>query len=91
VATGSAFVYSTYLGGSYVESGGGIAVDSAGNACVMGYTIFDLPTKNALQPTPGGAGDAFVAKLNPAGSGLVYSTYLGGSNSDVTNGIAVDT
>jgi PKD repeat protein len=98
--TGSALVYSTYLGGSdvcdeygscYGDFGSGIAVDSAGNAYVVGVTYSsDFPTVNALQPTLRGSRDAFVAKLNPAGSALVYSTYLGGTGDDFGAGIAVD-
>ena len=73
-------VYSTYLGGSGIDSGTGIAVDSAGSAYVTGITgSFDFPTVNPLQPTFGFGFDAFIAKLNPSGSALVYSTYLGGS------------
>ncbi len=87
---GSALVYSTYLGGSNGEDARGIAVDSAGNAYVTGYTSStDFPTAKPLQPTSDGD-DAFVAKLNPTGSALLYSTYLGGNNTDVGNGIAVD-
>jgi beta-propeller repeat-containing protein len=86
--------YSTYLGGSSGELANAIAVDSAGNAYVTGLTFSaDFPTSNPLQPNPGGAndqGDVFVAKLNPEGSALVYSTYLGGSNLDEGLGIAVD-
>ena len=71
--------------------GYGIAVDSSGNAYVTGSTCStDFPTMNPLQPANGGGDDAFVTKLNPTGSALVYSTYLGGSGSDVGNGIAVD-
>jgi Bacterial Ig-like domain (group 3)/Beta-propeller repeat len=90
--TGSALVYSTYLGGSSIEAGRGIAVDSSGNAYVIGNTgSTDFPTKNPLQPVWGGDyDDAFVTKLNPTGSALVYSTYLGGSSGDEGNGIAVD-
>jgi hypothetical protein len=90
--SGSALVYSSYLGGSGYDVGSSIAVDSAGNAYVIGQTTStDFPTMNPLQPTYGGGGrDAFVAKINPSGSALVYSTYLGGSNLDYGNGIAVD-
>ena len=77
---GSALVYSTYLGGSGDDFGQGIAVDSSGNAYVTGSTYStDFPTANPLQAVFGGGIDAFVAKLNPTGSALVYSTYLGGS------------
>jgi PKD domain/Beta-propeller repeat len=91
-AAGSALVYSTYLGGSVGDSGYGIALDSAGNAYVTGTTdSYDFPTASALQPMLRGSWDAFVTKLNAAGSALVYSTYLGGSNTtDLGLGIAVD-
>src|SRR3989454_6016770 len=88
--------YSTYLGGSTIDQGFGIAVDSAGNAYVTGDTIStNFPTTpGAFQTTFGGPfccmGDAFVTKLNALGSGLVYSTYLGGGGNDQGNGIAVD-
>jgi hypothetical protein len=89
--SGSALVYSTYLGGSSYDIGYGIAVDSAGNAYVTGLTqSTDFPTMNPLQPTYGGSDDVFVAKLNPTGSALAYSTYLGGSGGDIGYGIAVD-
>jgi hypothetical protein len=89
--TGSALVYSTYLGGSGSECGNGIAVDSAGNAYVTGSTTStDFPTMNPLQSAFGGNQDAFVAKVNPDGSTLVYSTYLGGIGQDFGTGIAVD-
>jgi hypothetical protein len=92
---GSGLVYSTYLGGSNSDYPGNepIAVDSAGDAYVTGSTLStDFPTTaGALQTTFGGGySDAFVSELNPQGSGLVYSTYLGGSNSDSGSGIAVD-
>ncbi|MGA7357200.1 MAG: SBBP repeat-containing protein, partial [Candidatus Sulfotelmatobacter sp.] len=93
--TGSALVYSTFLGGSGTDLGDGIAVDSSGSAYVTGLTgSTDFPLQSALQTALGGADDAFVTKLNPAGSALVYSTFLGGSQPDgaVTFGasIAVD-
>jgi hypothetical protein len=90
-------VYSTYLGEISYESGTGIAVDSPGNAYVTGQTqSTNFPTVNAFQPSLAGpdANNAFVAKLNWAAStstlSLVYSTYLGGSNYDIGQGIAVD-
>ncbi|WP_353750715.1 HYR domain-containing protein [Peribacillus frigoritolerans] len=91
---GTGLVYSTYLGGNGSDQGRDIAVDAGGNAYVTGITnSTDFPTTlGSFQPSdpdPGGS-DAFVAKLNPSGSGLVYSTYLGGNNLDVGSGIAVD-
>ena len=91
--TGTALVYSTYLGGTGSEYGNGIAVDANGNAYVTGYTRSpDFPvTPGAFQATNGGgSGDAFVTKLNATGTALVYSTYLGGTGSDASDGIAVD-
>jgi hypothetical protein len=84
-------VYSTYLGGnSAAEFGRGIAVDASGNAYVTGGTgSTDFPTVNPIQAAYGGGGggvgigDAFVAKINAAGTALVYSTYFGGSDFDV--------
>src|SRR5262249_59385622 len=72
--------YSTYLGGRAQDPGIGIAVDTAGNAYVTGWTRSpNFPTKNPLQPALADlSGDAFVTKLNSAGSALVFSTYLGG-------------
>ena len=64
-----------------------MAVDGSGNAYITGYTASDdFPTKNPIQESYAGyddAFDAFVAKINAAGSALVYSTYLGGSGSDL--------
>jgi hypothetical protein len=90
-ADGSALVYSTYFGGSNNEFPQEIAVDGDGNAYITGDTSSpDFPLSNALQPALGGHKDGFVAKLNPSGSALVYSTYLGGSDFDDGNSIAVD-
>jgi hypothetical protein len=93
-AAGTALVYSTYLGGSGTDVGQGIAVDAGGNAYVTGTTTGSFPgtAGSLIQSTHGGGGqDAFVTKLNPAGTTLVYSTYLGGSGTDGGQGIAVDT
>jgi plastocyanin len=90
-AAGSALVYSTYLGGTNTDEAYGIAVDASGSACVTGWTqSTNFPTANPLQSAPSGGEDAFVAKLNAAGSALVYSTYLGGSGYEFGQGIAVD-
>ncbi|WP_163538970.1 SBBP repeat-containing protein [Gracilibacillus sp. YIM 98692] len=90
--TGSALVYSTYLGGTGGDEGNGIAVDAAGNAYVTGETTSpNFPTTpGAFDTTFNGSFDAFVTKLNPAGSALVYSTFLGGTELDEGNGIALD-
>ena len=88
---GSSLVYSTYLGGSARDFGQGIAVDGSGEAYVIGQTVStNFPTLNPYQATNQGGYDAFVTKLAPAGSTLVYSTYLGGSFADWGNAIAVD-
>jgi Beta-propeller repeat/FG-GAP-like repeat len=90
-ATGNALIYSTYLGGSTSDMGAGIAVDATGNAYVTGSAYStDFPTVNPFQATSGGSYDAFVTKLNAAGNALVYSTHLGGSDTDYGQGIAVD-
>jgi len=90
--TGSAIVYSTYLGGNDFDQANAIAVDAGGNAVVTGYTFSpDFPvTPGALIPAIRSSVMAFITKLNPAGSGLVYSTYFGGSGADFGFGIAVD-
>ena len=96
-ARGSSLVYSTYLGGNGSEHGTGIAIDTAGNAYVTGYTNSSdaLATAGAFDTTYNGNWDVFVAKLSPAGSSLLYATYLGGSaelfDQDYGYGIAVDT
>jgi len=85
--------YSTYLGGSGDEFSIWSDIDRAGNFYVTGFTNSpDFPTTGGVfQPTfAGGDGDAFVAKLNRSGSGLVWSTYLGGDASDVGIGLDVD-
>jgi hypothetical protein len=97
-ASGTALLYSTYLGGSgsnnMGDAGVGIAVDSAGNAYVTGATSSsDFPTTaGAFQTTLKSShfGNAFVTKLNASGTALVYSTYLGGGGADTSEGIAVD-
>ena len=91
-ATGTALVYSTYLGGSGDDEGMGIAVDSSGRAYVVGNTKSNnFPTLNAFQAANGGGEDAFLTVLNAAGNGLVYSTYFGGTGaSDTGAGIAIN-
>src|SRR6266852_1790735 len=93
-ATGSTDLYLSYLGGSNEDIGYGIAVDGSANAYITGLTYStDFPTANPLQAANGGAGDAFVTKVNTQGSGaasLVFSTFLGGNGLDQGNGVAVD-
>lgn len=91
-ASGSALVYSTYLGGSSNDIATGLAVASSGNLYVTGYTLSsDFPLLKPLQSVyGGGAYDAFVTKFNAAGNTLAHSTYLGGSGTDFASGIAVD-
>jgi len=90
-AAGTALVYSTYLGGSGEDYGLKVVVTPSGNAFVTGYTnSTDFPTSSPLQAANRGGYDAFVAELDPTGSALVYSTYLGGSGDDYGFGLAVD-
>lgn len=96
-ASGTALVFSTYLGGGKSDVGygygqGDIDVDDSGCAYVTGFTFSnDFPIKNAFQSKPGGGGekDVFVTKFNPSGSALIFSTYLGGSKGDHAWAIAV--
>ena len=83
--------YASYLGGVNQERGNGVAVDAAGNVVVVGVTTSpDFPVGNAVQSQKKGTGDAFIAKLNPTGDALVYSTYLGGAGYDEAKDVAVD-
>jgi hypothetical protein len=88
--TGNAYTYSTYLGGSGFDLAYGIAVDSKSNPYVTGYTdSTNFPTVTPIQGHQG-VEDAFVTKFKPQGTALAYSTYLGGSGSDVGRGIGLD-
>jgi hypothetical protein len=90
-AAGSALVYSTFIGGSAHEEGDSIAVDTSGSAYLSGYTeSSNFPTVDPLQGVYGGGGDAFIVKVNAAGSALTYSTYLGGTGSEAAHAVAVD-
>lgn len=92
-------VYATYLGGSKDDVGIGIAIDSKGDAYVGGATLSsNFPTQNAFQATYHGAGgfsfvaggDGFIAELDPTGSTLLFSSYIGGSADDRVLGVALD-
>jgi len=89
--SGDVLEFSTYLGGSAIEEITGLAIDATGNAYVVGRTFsVDFPTVGPLQPSRAGPDDFFISKLSPSGATLVYSTYLGGSSSEQSTGIAVD-
>jgi hypothetical protein len=86
-----AFVYSTYFGGSSSDFGRSISLDGAGNVYLLGDTSStNFPTASALDSTRSGGTDLFVAKLNPAGSAILYSTYLGGSGDEEEGQLTVD-
>jgi len=96
---GDMLLYSTYLGGNDFDEGSGIAVSASGDVHVAGYTIStDFPTTSGAFDRvlndgynfPGKAADAFVSELNSTGGSLVFSTYLGGNNSDFGSAIALD-
>ena len=88
---GNALIYGTFLGGSGDDRAFGLAVDSNGEAVVTGWTqSTNFPTYLPAQAASGGGQDAFVAKLNAAGNGLVFSTYLGGNGTDAGYGVTVD-
>ncbi len=87
---GSSAVYSTFLGGPGEDEGLSIAVDGSGRAYVVGLASSGYPVSHlAVDQTCIGV-DGFVTKLNPSGSSLIYSTFLGGSGDDVCEGVAVD-
>ncbi len=90
--SGTARIFSTYYGGrNGSEIGTGVAVSPSGEVLISGTTTAnDLPTVNAYQATFGGTDDAFAAKLNSAGSEIIYSTYLGGNNTDTGGRIALN-
>jgi hypothetical protein len=90
-ATGSSLVYSTYFGGTTMDYATAIALDLEGNAYIAGYTASaDMPTASPVQAALNGTYNAFIAELNAAGDGLIFSTYYGGTSSDSANGIALD-
>lgn len=88
---GTALAYAGFLGGSDMDQGESIEVDSAGHAYVTGYTYSsNFPATVGPDLTHNGHGDAFVAKVNSAGTALIYAGFLGGSSEDTGYGIAVD-
>jgi hypothetical protein len=91
-STGSSLIYATFLGGSGNDNGSGIVVDGTGCAYATGST--DSPnfptTSGAFDTSYNGRGDAFIIKLTPAGNGLTYATFLGSNQSDSSFGIAID-
>jgi len=97
-SAGDRFVYSTFMGGSWRSTANGVAVDSAGEAVVVGPTCsVDFPvTKNALQQKLGGGGhglepcDGYVVKLEVSGAHAVYATYFGGSDADTINAVTMN-
>ncbi len=91
-AGGASLAYSTYLGGTVAEYAYGLAVDSSGDAFVSGWTASpNFPTTpGAFQTALGGSQDAFLFELNPTGTNLLYSTYLGGSSVEYGQGLAMD-
>ncbi len=89
LAADGSLVYSTYLGGSSQDFGVAVAVDASGHVYVLGDTdSTDFPTASPFQSAVAGLRDAFVTKLSPDGSTLIYSTYLGGSSSEAPQSIA---
>src|SRR5690606_1752969 len=91
-ATGTALIYATYLGGGNLDFGAGIRVDADNNAYVTGGTSSaDFPvTPGSFDTSFNGASDVFVSKLNPTGSMLLYSTFVGGSEQDSGRALDLD-
>ena len=87
---GTGLLYSTYLGGTGEDVAMALTLDASKNIYLTGYTYStDFPVQNALRPTSGGSADAFVTKLNAAGSALVYSTYVGGTRGELGSAVAL--
>src|SRR5688500_15773503 len=97
VTAGGEIAYATYFGGTGFDEGYRVAVDRTGAAVIAGLTqSVDLPTPGALQPeckpgfAPLACGDAFIAKIDPTGSQLVFATYFGGTDTEFVSGVAID-
>jgi len=90
-STGNGLIYSTFLGAAGTDAGAKIVIDGSGNAYVTGDAGTGFPTTaGAFDTSVGGSTDAFITKLNPTGTGLVYSTFIGGANFDQGKDIAID-
>ncbi|HEV8059517.1 MAG TPA: SBBP repeat-containing protein, partial [Gemmataceae bacterium] len=90
IASSGSLIYSTYLGGSQDDSAQAVGIDSSGDAYVVGDTYSpDYPVKKSLQ-SYGGGDDAFVTELNPSGSAILFSTFLGGSGDDRASSVRLD-
>ncbi|HZE65495.1 MAG TPA: SBBP repeat-containing protein, partial [Sporichthyaceae bacterium] len=92
-STGRSVVYSTFLGGTGYDEPRAVAVDASGAAYVTGGTTSKTwtgVTATAIQPTNKGVFNAFLTKVNPAGTATVYSTFLGGTSNDNAASVAVD-
>jgi len=88
---GQTLLYAAYLGGSDSDVTRGLAVHADGGVTIAGSTFSpDFPVVNAAQPLPGGGLDGFVSRVNASGTGLVYSTYLGGAADDIATAVATD-
>ena len=89
---GATQLFSTYFGGDGDDETRRVVLDNLGDICLAGFTTsLNFPTNNALYPSNRGFADAFIVKLDPSGTNLIYSTYLGGALNDEAWGIAVDT
>jgi len=91
-ASGSALIYSTFIGGTNADSAAGLAVDASGNVYLTGSTSSATypTTPGAFDTSHNGYTDVFVTKLNPRGNALVYSTFIGGGSGELVHGIAID-
>ncbi|MCP4631853.1 MAG: T9SS type A sorting domain-containing protein [candidate division Zixibacteria bacterium] len=88
---GDSLIYSTYLGGSFLDEGVDIVIDGSGNAYVNGWTTSpNFPTFNAYDNSRGGEYDVFVSKISPTGDSLIFSTYFGGNQYEGAGDIAMD-
>jgi hypothetical protein len=91
LSSSGTLIYSTFLGGSVIDEGYGIAVDPSGNAYVAGLTASaNFPVLNAYDAGYNGQNDVFVTKLSPSGPSLLFSTFMGGSGNEQASGIALD-